>query len=228
MKKSVLSLAVSSALVFSSHVSASALDNVGLGVNYGLFSGPTLELTYPINDTFQVRGALSAGMGLSEESEGDDPNEIDYDVQADGGIHRLAIDYHPFDGTFFLSAGYAVNNFTLDSQGSGTGTIEVGDEEFNDANVDLKGQFAWSSAPTLSLGWGHSPAEGWGAIFEIGAIFTGAPDVSLTATGDVNGENVSENEVFQNAIIDEETRIKEDVADFEILPIFQAGITYRF
>ncbi|MGM0541833.1 MAG: hypothetical protein ACQEQR_05290, partial [Pseudomonadota bacterium] len=84
-------------------INAHAADtgDLGMAVNYGLISGPALELTYPINDLFQVRGALSAGMGLSENT---DDTDIVYDVEADGGIHRLSMDYHPFAGTFFMSA----------------------------------------------------------------------------------------------------------------------------
>ena len=230
MNKSIPSIVMASAVMISTNVSASSVDGLSVGVNYGLFSGPTLELTYPINDTFQVRGALSAGMGLSDESEGDTDQEIDYTAEADGGIHRLAVDYHPFGGTFFLSAGYAVNNFAFNTQGTGTGTVDVGDETYEGANISLKGQLAWSSAPTLSLGWGHSPSEGWGAIFEVGAIFTGAPDVSLTGTGTYNdgADNVNDAPEFIQALEDEKTDLKDDVADFTLLPIFQAGVTYRF
>lgn len=53
MKKTLLSAALTSAVLVSSHASASEPGNVGVGVNYGLLSGPTLELTYPINNVFQ-------------------------------------------------------------------------------------------------------------------------------------------------------------------------------
>jgi hypothetical protein len=75
----------------------------------------------------------------------------------------------------------------------------------------------------LSLGWGHSPAEGWGAMFEVGAIFTGAPDVALSGTFDG-----SEDATLNAALKDEETKLKNDVGDFDFLPILQAGVTYRF
>lgn len=199
---------------------AANTDGLGVAVNYGLISGPALELTYPINDLFQVRGALSAGMDLSESSSDTD---IDYDVKADGGIHRLSMDYHPFAGTFFMSAGYAFNDFKLKADGTGTGTnVEVGNDTFS-GTVNINGAMEWDSAPMLSLGWGHSPAEGWGAMFEIGAIFTGSPDTSLTGT--LNG---GENADLNTALKDEEAILQKDVGDFDFLPILQAGITYRF
>jgi hypothetical protein len=76
----------------------------------------------------------------------------------------------------------------------------------------------------LSLGWGHSPAVGWGAMFEVGAIFTGAPDVSLTGTT----TDTASQDALNVALADEETKLKNDVGDYDFLPILQAGVTYRF
>ena len=223
MKKIVLSAMLGSVMTLPTIATANSIDGVGVAVNYGLISGPALELTYPINDLFQVRGALSAGMGLSETS-GDNDNEVAYDVKADGGIHRLSMDYHPFSGTFFMSAGYAFNDFKLKANGTKTGSdIEVGDDTF-DGTVTINGAIEWDSAPMLSLGWGHSPAEGWGAMFEVGAIFTGAPDASLTGT--ISDANAQDD--LNTALKAEETKLKNDVADFDFLPILQAGVTYRF
>lgn len=218
MKKLVLSAIIGSALAMPSIASANSAEGVGVAVNYGLISGPALELTYPINDLLQVRGALSSGMGLSETGSG---SEISYDVKADGGIHRLSMDYHPFAGTFFMSAGYAFNDFKLKTHGTGT-NVKVGNADIN-GNVVIDGSLEWDSAPMLSLGWGHSPAEGWGAMFEVGAIFTGAGDVSLSGT--LNG---AQNADFNAALKDEEAILQNDVGDYDFLPILQAGITYRF
>ena len=234
MKRTIISLTVSSALLVSTNAAASAGDGVGVGVNYGLFSGPTLELTYPINDTFQVRGALSSGMALNETTSDTD---IDYDVESNGGIQRLAVDYHPFDGVFFLSGGYAVNNFSFDTVGtsSDTTTVEIGDQEYNvDSDLTINGNLDWDSGPTLSLGWGHSPVEGWGAILEVGVIFTGSAKVSLSGKGIVTDTqtnetyDVSDSQEVRDSLDAEEKKIENDVADFTVLPILQAGITYRF
>lgn len=219
MKKQILAAAIASSALLAGNVQASSVEGLGVAVNYGLISGPALELTYPINEYVQVRGALSAGMSLKETA---NDTDIAYDVKADGGIHRLNVDYHPFGGTFFLSAGYAFNDFKLKANGSETGTVEVGNDTFT-GTVNVNGQLDWDSAPVLSLGWGHSPAQGWGAMVEIGAIFTGAPDVSLAGT--FNG---SQDATLDAALADEEQKLKDDVGDFDFLPVLQAGVTYRF
>jgi len=208
---------------------ANSMDNVGLGVGYGALSGATLEVNYPINDTFSVRGSVSNGIGLSEDQTEDG---IVYGAKADGGIHRLAVNYHPFQGNFFLSAGYAINNFELDVNGSGTGSVTVGNDPFNNASVNLAGNIGWDNAPTLSFGWGHSPKAGWGMMAELGMIYTGSPDVSLSGTGSYdNGGgavDVSTDPVFQNALQAEEKKLKDDLASADFLPILQVQVTYRF
>lgn len=234
MKKLVTAAAMGSALVMANAVQAGSVEGLGIGAGYGLFSGPTLELNYPINDVLQVRGALSSGMALSEST---NDTDIDYDVESDGGINRLALDYHPFGGAFFLSAGYAVNNFNLSALGTSSAgqSVEIGDTTYDvDADVALNGQLDWESGATISLGWGHSPAQGWGAMIELGAIFTGVPDVALSGTGTVdandgNGpQDVSSSQLVQDALNKEEDKIKNDVGDYDFLPILQAGVTYRF
>lgn len=232
MKKLVLGTAMASFIAIPTLSSANSAEGLGLGINYGLFAGPTLELTYPLTDTLQVRGALSNGMGLSETASDTD---IDYEVEAKGGINRLALDYHPFGNGFFLSAGYAVNNFNLDATGTSSATevVEIGDDTYTvTSDVSLNGKLDWNNGPTISLGWGHSPATGLGFLLEIGAIFTGSADVSLSGTGTVTDGtdvlDVSNDPTVQESLKAEEIKLENDVADYEYLPVFQAGITYRF
>lgn len=222
MFKKYLVAATAVAAITSTSVMANSADNLGVGVNYGAFSGPTLELSYPITDSLQVRGALSAGMGLSET---DSTDGIDYDVKADGGINRLAIDYHPFDNGFFLSAGYAFNNFALTAKANESGSVEVGDDTYT-GTVNLKGTLDWDNAPTLSLGWGHSPSKGFGFLIEAGAYFTGTTNADLNGTCTSTVPNGCDG--FDDSLAREEEKLKDDVADYDFLPMLQAGITYRF
>ncbi|MEA3404694.1 MAG: hypothetical protein U9R28_03025 [Pseudomonadota bacterium] len=232
IKKLVLSAAMTSFFAVPTLSSANSAEGLGLGVNYGLFAGPTLELTYPLTDTLQIRGALSNGMGLSETTSDTD---IDYEVEADGGINRLALDYHPFGSGFFLSAGYAVNSFELGALGTSSAAevVEIGDDTYTvTSDVALNGKLDWENGPTASLGWGHSPATGFGFLIEIGAIFTGSAGVSLSGTGTVTDGtdtlDVSTDPTVLESLQAEETELENDVADYTVLPIFQAGITYRF
>jgi len=224
MKKSILAVSMAQAVALSSNALASEIHGLGLAVNYGAFSGPTLELSYPVADTVQLRGAISSGMGLSETSSDTD---LEYDVNSDGGIQRLAVDYHPFMNGFFLSAGYAINNFELNSNASKTGIVTVGDSDYA-ADVTIDANFTWDNAPTLSLGWGHSPSEGLGFMFEAGAFFTGNTQAGLSGTCSGACTDPVSGQTFESALVDEEKKLQKDVADFDFLPMLQAGITYRF
>ncbi|AHF02193.1 hypothetical protein THIAE_02385 [Thiomicrospira aerophila AL3] len=193
---------------------------LGVGIGYGLLAGPTLELNYPINSYLVARGSVSSGMGLNQTNRVDDVN---YRIKADGGIHRLGLNYHPFQGSFFLSAGYAINQFELTANARESGTVTVGDDTF-DGTVAINGKLKWDNAPTLSLGWGHSPKQGWGALFEVGAIFTGAADVNLNGTINDNSRQQALNDALKN----EERKLKDEVAKLDFLPILQLAVTYRF
>ena len=199
---------------------AQADGGLGVGIGYGLLAGPTLELNYPINSYLVARGSVSSGMSLNETATTDD---LKYKVKADGGIHRLGLNYHPFQGSFFLSAGYAINQFELTANARESGTVTVGDQDFTGV-VAINGKLKWDNAPTLSLGWGHSPKQGWGALFEVGAIFTGAADVNLNGTISDNSQQQALNDALKN----EERKLKDEVAKLDFLPILQLAVTYRF
>jgi hypothetical protein len=198
---------------------AQADGGLGVGIGYGLLAGPTLELNYPINNYLVARGSVSSGMNLSETATTDD---LKYQVKADGGIHRLALNYHPFQGSFFLSAGYAINQFELTANARES-DVTIDDQPFT-GNVAVNGKLKWDNAPTLSLGWGHSPKQGWGAMLEVGAIFTGAAKVNLNGTISDPGQQQALNDALKN----EERKLKDDVAKLDFLPILQLAVTYRF
>lgn len=221
---------LSAALVVAIPASQAHADTggVGIGVGYGLFAGPTLELNYAVNSYFQVRGSLSDGMGVSMSEK---VNDVDFRLKnTTGGINRLAVNYHPFQGNFFLSAGYAFNQYKLRADGRSQGNVTVGDTTYNVDDIRMRGELDWDNAPSLTLGWGHSPNKGWGAMLEVGALFTGAANAKLSATGTVSGTGDDINSVpgFQESLNKEERKLRDEVSKVDFLPVLQAQVTYRF
>lgn len=198
--------------------------NLGWAVNYGVFTGATLELTYPITSTLQVRGALSSGMDYSD-TLSDTQQSIEYNVTSSGTMNRLALDFHPFETGFFLSAGYAVSDFSMQASGGELGTVEIGDVLFDGA-VSVNSEFTWSSAPTLSMGWGHSPSKGFGFLVEAGAYLTGTPSIDMT--GSCSSSLPGGCQGFEAELAFEEEELKQEVANEDVLPLFQVGVSYRF
>ncbi|BBP44636.1 hypothetical protein THMIRHAS_00090 [Thiosulfatimonas sediminis] len=233
MKKilALTAMAASILAVSNSYAQTQPFGQVGVAVGVDLISGPTLELSYPVTDYVSLRGSLSTGWSFdkTQEEEG-----IDYNLQVDGAINRLAVDVRPFKGSFFLSAGYGLSSFSL----SGSGSVEqgnqfdLGDTSYTaDTPVNIRSDFDWDSAPTLSFGWGHSPSQGLGFLFEMGAAFTGASNVSLNGTGTVtDGSNTFslDSTQGQEVLAEEEAKLQADVSDLEFLPIVRMAVTYRF
>jgi len=204
--------------------SAAAEESSGVGVAlaYGAFSGPTLELSYAISDTLQVRGAISSGMSLTETF---NTTGAEYEADASGGIQRLLIDYHPFDNGFFVSGGYSFNSFEISAVGEESGLVDVGDQTV-EGNISLDALADWDNAPSLTIGWGHSPSRGFGFLIEAGAYFTGAANITVTGTCSSSVDGGCDG--FDEALDEEAQELEDEISDFNVLPMIQAGISYRF
>jgi len=127
MKKATL--AAFAAAMISGSVMAET-GSIGLGLGYGLLSGSTLQGTYVISPSFQARAALSTGMDMSGTATSGDWN---YDTKQKNGQKRLALDWHPFEGSFFVSAGYAINDMTVEGnalQTANNQVVTIGDQTY--------------------------------------------------------------------------------------------------
>lgn len=198
-------------------VSGGALaNNLGASINYGL-GGVGADLGYAlIPDRVNVRAGLNAGHNFSGTTTTDG---IKYDYSTDTAYKTLGLDWHPFNGSFRLSAGYAWSDIKLNVTASpdvatsfGGQTLQPGQKAF--------GLMKYGNAPYVSLGWGnHVPTKG-GLFFnaEVGMMFTGKPDVDLTTN--VPALNAT------NAAAIEAEKVKKDAMDF--FPILKVGLGYTF
>ena len=172
---------------------------------------------------------------------------VDYDGKLKLKSLGAQLDFHPFKGSFYLSAGLFSNGNQLKlhaSDDDGSETYDIGDREYtSDPNdpLNLNGKFDFkSTAPYLGLGWGN-PIQGDGNFyfrFELGAYFQGAARVGLRADGsaidtqsgqsfDVNG-NSPEAQVFQQNLEQERADLEHDASDFKIYPAVSFALGYRF
>jgi hypothetical protein len=198
------------AAVAATLVSGSALaEGMGASINYGL-GGLGVDLGVAVMPDFvNVRAGLNGGLDMSGTTT---PDQIKYDYSLNTGYKTLGADWHPFGGSFRLSAGYVWSDIKLDV--AGTGTIA------GTPAVSAVGQVKYGNAPYLSLGWGnHAPRNG-GLFFntELGMMFTGKPDVSLVQTA---GTAVSASDIEN-----EKQKVKNDAMDF--FPIVKLGLGYTF
>lgn len=196
-------------------ISGGALaNNFGASVNYG-FGGVGADLGYAlIQDTVNVRAGLNAGLDVSGSTT---PDATKYDYKLDTGYKTLGLDWHPFNGSFRVSAGYAWSDISLDVR-------SVGSYTFNGvtATGTATGRIKYDNAPYVSIGWGnHAPSKG-GLFFnsELGVMFTGKPTVDLTT------DNATFNTKNAADIQAEKEKVKKDAMDF--FPMLKVGLGYTF
>lgn len=206
-------------------------------------------LGYGVEGTFGVKEWLNVRVPLSVLSYSDtlDEDDVEYDGELDFSTIGVLLDYHPFKGTFHLSAGLMSNGNEVNmkaSDSTGNEEYELGDATYTsdpDDPLTLTGGLSFDSlSPYVGLGWGN-PILGrsnWYFKFELGALFQGSASVGLTASGsavntqnqssfDVNGSS-PEAQAFRENLEAERMTLEDDLSDFDIYPVVSFSLGYRF
>lgn len=136
---------------------------------------------------------------------------------------QVLADWHPWGGSFRLSAGVIFNNnkFEMTAQPSGT-TVNIGGTPYTigageavNATVDFN-----KTAPYLGIGWGRTPKNsGLSFTSDIGVMFQGKPKGSVTTN--IAGVN-------QNDVNRANTDLNDALDNFRFYPVISFGIGYTF
>lgn len=192
---------------------------VGVGTKASTL-GAGVEMGVSLSKRFALRGALN------KFSKGNSQNISGIDYTADLDLNSVAafLDFHPFKGTFHLTAGYVNSTSQLKGTATPTGTFTVGNTPVDSSinPVTLTTTVDLGSGPYFGLGWGNVPAEGFGFTFEVGAVQQGAPDVTLTKSGD------NMNQISQQDLAQEEQNMQNDLNAYELYPVVALGVSYGF
>jgi hypothetical protein len=80
--------------------------------------------------------------------------------------------------------------------------------------------------PYFGIGWGNAVAKGSALSLsvDVGVIFQGAPNVTLTTEG--TDASIQSQVDAQLAI--EKAELEQDLDDFKLYPVVNIGATYRF
>lgn len=194
-----------------------AADGFGLGVKAGTL-GLGVEGTFGLSERFNLRvGANNYSYSMDETASG-----IQYDADLDLKSAALLLDWHPFAGTFRLSAGLMHNKNALHLLATPTSDQTIGGNTYTPADIGtLSGDVTFKkSVPYAGLGWGNAARPGrFGVSFEIGALFQGKPDVTLRASGGA---------VSQLDLRAEEQEAEADLEDFDMYPVVSLGFFFTF
>ncbi len=196
---------------------------MALGFKAGTL-GVGLDLLVGFNDNLGMR----AGFATFPYSSDDTWSDVDYDYDYDLATFNLLLDWYPTGNNFRVTAGAMINNNEIDADAAlAPGeTYEIGGVEYPaEAIGSLNGKVTFDSvAPYLGIGVGNPlTASGrWRFQLDIGVMYQGEGDVSLTAENPLNIPDLDD----QLAI--EEAEVQEEVDDYEVYPVIQLGVSFRF
>lgn len=192
-----------------------AVAEVGLGIKAG-------TLGVGVEGTFALAGGLNLRAGVNNYTYGysDSASDINYDIDLELESYALLLDWHPFSGTFKLTAGLLSNKNHVVMRATPAGPVTIGGNTQNAGT--LRGEVNFKkTAPYAGLGWGNAAGKtrGFGFSAELGVLFQGAPDVTLT----------SSNPAVPQSDLDAEAReIENDLDDLKAYPVISFGFSYQF
>ncbi|MEO1553847.1 MAG: hypothetical protein AAFR82_07905 [Pseudomonadota bacterium] len=186
--------------------------------------GGAVEGQIQVNEYFQLR----AGANYLAFDEDIDVDEITYEGELDFSGLGAFIDVHPFKNSFFVTGGAYAGGKSIDLTASSTVPVEIGGVVFTPAEYGrLEGDVSFDDvAPFVGLGF-DTTFEGsgnWGFHILAGAAVFGSGDVSLEAVGGTLSNDPFLQAELQNEIAD----IEEEIEDYELWPVVQLGLSYRF
>jgi hypothetical protein len=184
------------------------LGTLGLGV----------EGTFGLTEHFNAR----LGLNKFDFDRTDTIDDIEYDLDLEWQSISLLADWHPFGNEFRFTAGLLSNSNEL-SGSSTSDSVTIGNTPYGNVGLDAKLDFD-ATAPYLGVGWGNalSANKGWGFNVDVGILYQGSGDVTLTPTG--SGASL----VDPADIAAEEQKFEDDIKDYKYYPVFSFGVSYRF
>jgi len=169
-----------------------------LGADFGWGIAPTLG----------GRIGLS-GMNFNTNVE---TSDVNYDAKVKLANLNLLLDWSPL-GPFRLTAGFIANNNKVDLTGQGSGSL---------SGTTLTGTVKPDKdfAPYLGVGYGNVWTKGVNFYFDLGVMFQGSPQVSLSCqpAGSPQCAQVGA----------EQQRVQDELNKYKYYPVLNLGITIGF
>ena len=198
-------------------------EGLSLGVKAGTLGiGP--EIGYAFSKYLNAR----VGFNYFKFSYDGTKSDIDYDFDLNLQNASAILDWHPFGNVFRISGGIFYNGNTLDACGKpSSGNFKIGNHHYPAALIgNLNGDIDFNHfSPYFGIGVDTTfgKEKNFGLQVEIGALYQGSPNVSLTADGPLSG-----NPIFQQDLAKEEDNLQDDLDNYKFYPVLSVGISYRF
>lgn len=197
-------------------------DRFALTVKAGTL-GLGLEGSTSINNKLNARFGVNAFQYSYSGTESD----IDYDFDLELLSFATLLDWLPFENGFRLTGGLVVNKNRLDLTADTAATYTIGTTTYTSAQVgSLTGDLTFNDlAPYAGIGWGNpfGKDSNWSFAIDLGVMFQGSPDVSLSANG-----TLATNAAFLAEIAREEDNLQSEIEEYKYYPVISIGVTYKF
>jgi hypothetical protein len=201
----------------------SAVLGVGVTGKVGT-TGLGADLTVPlISNWLNLRAGYNFGELRPSITEGGISYSSDLHLES----IPILLDLHPFHGSFRITGGVFYNKNDL-GLSSIVNTGDIGLGLGIPGTTTLSGNVSWSEewAPYLGIGWGNAADDNTldlpiaiGFSLDIGAYYTGSPDVVLSE---------SSGTVPLADLLAEQQQLEDDLSNFKFYPVITVGIHVRF
>ncbi len=164
-----------------------------------------------------------------------DQTDVSYDGQLKISDISALLDWYPLHGGFRLTAGGVGGGLKIDVTGRPTGgTYTINNTTYTSAEVgSLSGRLKLgnSVSPYLGIGWGNAVGSSHRLHFllDLGAVYGGTPDVSLTANcGTAAPSGTPLCTQLQSDTQAEKLKLQNDINLLRWYPVATLGFAYRF
>jgi hypothetical protein len=182
----------------------------GIGVRAGT-TGVGVDLGGDVMPTLGWRLGLS-GMNVNTDV---DTSQVTYDAKVKVLTGSLLLDWSPL-GPFRISGGFMPNNNKIDLTGRPSGgSFPAG----SSLTGEVKPERAF--APYLGVGYGNVWTRGVNFYFDLGVMFQGTPEVSLT----LNCTPSASCTTAQGQVEAERQRVQDKVDKYKYYPVANIGLT---
>ena len=169
---------------------------------------------------------LNVGFDYLHVSQSIHTSNVNYNAGVNLQGEPITVSWFPFQGNFNLTAGVFINQNGFNVTGTPTGgTYTFNGHTYTASRVgSLTGKTHFNgAAPYVGIGWGD-PMDGGRLTFtaNVGAIYEGAPNVSLTATG------AAANPLLASDVQAEQNSLNNKVSGYQWWPVMGVGLMYRF
>ena len=217
---------IATVALFAAASSAHAFEpRVLVGAVAGM-TGLGADVSWRFHERVAVTGRYTDGLSYSTDFNEDDVN---YDADFDLKASSVKLDYFPFAGSFFLSAGIMMPDIEANVTGTprdGASVYEFNNQSYSAAEIgSVVGSATLTDGvqPYLGLGWRSSHESGFSFFSEFGVVATDV-DVSLSTTRNLESVNPS----LQQDIRAEEQSLKDDIDKLPVFPVAVLGVAYTF